>query len=433
VQQADILGSWAETVAREDHSRVNTGADKTGFRAMQSTRPSTGIMQSKALGGVVGEVSREGVGEPVTEMLLVGAGASKDAGLPDTFGLTDEVMRSVAESPNHRDRDVLSYLVGGLLYANGVAGGNPLQSGVDIEALFRAAIRLSRWQESDVAPFVAAWQPRFLQLAERSHNAESSFDQTPTNVFASAAVGLTRALGRILWKTTHETEYWSPVLQVLARQRRLVIATLNYDNVVETFLDRARIQCSTGIPRSTGYNVRKGYEFEEDVQEGVLLLKLHGSLNWAQYLHALSQDQKDDVCPHPFIIPWGDQTPNYAARMEILPAIVFGNENKLTADGPFLEIFIRFRDELRKSSRLTIVGYSFRDAHINAELTAFANQRPESRFCVIDPQPPMENPFFRDFHAALSKTRRIELVQKSAGAGFVELFGLTPKESSQPL
>ena len=75
---------------------------------------------------------------------------------------------------------------------------------------------------------------------------------------------------------------------------------------------------------------------------------------------------------------WGDAVPDSANRRKIEPAIVFGDENKLTAEGPVLEMFIRFRNDLRKASRLTIVGYSFRDAHINAELTAFVNEHPQA-------------------------------------------------------
>lgn len=358
----------------------------------------------------------------MSEMLLLGAGASVDAGLPGTFGVTAEIMRKVTSVTAHPDRAALSYLVGGLLFADGVAGADPLSKGVDVEALFRAARRLSHWQDSDIAPFVAAWQPRMIELASLTRPRESVWDITPTDVFGAACLGLTRSLGEILWRKAYPHEYWKPLLGVLAKQRRLTIATLNYDNVLESFMEAHHVPYSTGIPRQAGWNFRNGYEFEKDVEDGVLLLKIHGSLNWARYRVPVSDKDAEDMCAHSFVLTWGDKVPDYAGRKDIEPAIVFGDENKLTAEGPFLEMFIRFRNDLRKASRLTVVGYSFRDAHINAELTAFLNELPASKLCVIDPNPPLRNEFFGSLVLALSRTHRIEIVEATAANGLARVF-----------
>lgn len=85
-------------------------------------------------------------------------------------------------------------------------------------------------------------------------------------------------------------------------------------------------------------------------------------------------------------------------------------------------MFVRFRNDLQKASRLTIVGYSFRDAHINAELTAFVNEHPESKLCVIDPKPPLQNEFFGSLVRALSRTDRIQIVQETAANGLARVF-----------
>jgi hypothetical protein len=39
------------------------------------------------------------------------------------------------------------------------------------------------------------------------------------------------------------------------------------------------------------------------------------------------------------------------------PAVIFGQRNKLTAEGPFLDLLRAFREELSRSTSLTVVGY----------------------------------------------------------------------------
>ena len=50
---------------------------------------------------------------------------------------------------------------------------------------------------------------------------------------------------------------------------------------------------------------------------------------------------------------------------------LFWGHNKLTADGPFLDLLRAFRHELSQASTLTVVGYSFRDpAHQRLHFTS---------------------------------------------------------------
>jgi hypothetical protein len=117
------------------------------------------------------------------------------------------------------------------------------------------------------------------------------------------------------------------------------------------------------------------------VARGVELIKVHGSLNWTFHFFPATAD--GGVPPHRFVITWGDEAPDYS-RPELAPGIVFGGENKLIAEGPFLEIFQRFRNELLSATRLTVVGYSFRDEHVNEQIATFALRRPESKIFIID-------------------------------------------------
>jgi hypothetical protein len=47
------------------------------------------------------------------------------------------------------------------------------------------------------------------------------------------------------------------------------------------------------------------------------------------------------------------------------PAVIFGAGNKLRSDGPFLDMFMEFKQALTNAERLIVIGYSGGDAHVN--------------------------------------------------------------------
>src|SRR5437667_2194770 len=71
-----------------------------------------------------------------------------------------------------------------------------------------------------------------------------------------------------------------------------------------------------------------------------------------------------------------------------MPGIVFGARNKLRPEGPFLDLIRKFRDDLNACDLLTIVGYSFRDHHVNHYLGGWLNADHSRRVRIISPQWP---------------------------------------------
>ena len=65
--------------------------------------------------------------------------------------------------------------------------------------------------------------------------------------------------------------------------------------------------------------------------------------------------------------------------------MVFGQRNKLTVEGPFLDLLRDFRDGLAESDRLMVVGYFFRDLYIDEYLSQWLNEYHGRRIRVIDP------------------------------------------------
>jgi SIR2-like domain len=66
------------------------------------------------------------------------------------------------------------------------------------------------------------------------------------------------------------------------------------------------------------------------------------------------------------------------------PAIIFGQGNKLTAEGPYLELLRRFLEDLEDYSTLLVIGYSFCDPHVNHYIARWFNDEPNRHVIVLN-------------------------------------------------
>lgn len=201
-------------------------------------------------------------------------------------------------------------------------------------------------------------------------------DELPAEgkVFEQTAELMIVNLINLVWiKDSHKIDYLSPLADLLKCQKQLCIATLNYDNTIELFAETSQVNYSTGID---GWSQTGEFRMEDD---GIFLLKLHGSINWK-----LLRDQRslEKPMPHSRI---QIASPEDAEKEYYRPAVIFGQRNKLTAEGPFLDLIRAYQNELTKTDRVLIAGYSFRDPHINEYLTQWLNNKKDAEMVVIDP------------------------------------------------
>jgi hypothetical protein len=346
----------------------------------------------------------------VDDALLFGAGASKEAGLPDTYELTERILRSFDRGPAN-ERAALQLVIGGLIFQRGIEKRDPLER-PDAEAVFRALQALAGREKFDAAPFVS-WHPAIHAL-ESACEIDS---KSGLNIYGQTNRRLLTVLCELLWlprDSSKSIAYLDPLRSILKRQGSVWVGTLNYDNVLERFAERVGADYSTGLD-SKGFNVRQGYSFRFTVG-GFHILKLHGSLNWT--LHSPGTSSTPGVVPQPFVLQ-RDAPPSYASMSEAEPALLFG-DSKLTARGPFLTLLTMFRAALRNATRLTVVGYSFRDDHVNAQIANFLNEQSWSRLTIIDPCTRGLPEFVDQMLRACGD--RVTLLRKTAGEGLREVF-----------
>jgi SIR2-like domain len=348
----------------------------------------------------VEKLSREG---PIQEIVLLGAGASIEAGIPSALGMTEAVVETLASEFG----DILTYVIGALQFQRAIGGNLTVGQGhrIDVEALANAVDLLANRLSLEIAPFVTAWHPRLLEL----QGATVQHRRLPGEIFKSRSELLRRLLPLDVLEISEApnleaAEYLMPLLQGRhTRQERFTIATLNYDPLIEWLAD------SHAIPVDTGLNTWLAEGLSGPIATGVVLLKLHGSTDWWF-------DADDNVVsPRP-------------APDDNGPALLFGGNNKLTARGPFLDLLMAFRTELNRSHRLTTVGYSFRDLHVNEYISRWFSTRAFRQVRIIDPAAHWANslPHVGDVRVPLPPLSdlldRVELMPYSASEGLKIAF-----------
>jgi hypothetical protein len=293
-------------------------------------------------------------------MVLLGAGASIEAGIPGAYKMTQDMVSRFAGQGEHGR--LLRFAVGGQLFQQGIRGENPFE-GVNIEDVFNAIDLLAARQELEAAPFIGSWHPlveefdrerpsaaairevqqgiveaiadsarsnlsgnpppeareidRAIQemasqqrpfvgfgshgvgdriwalirealaklrlgWATTSHRAESGLAALASGpqlgggrVFRETNQYMTQQLIAMVWvENVEKVQYLLPLVSHAAR-KRMAIATLNYDNTIEL------AAAAAGIPLETGIEQWSNSGRFPAPANGVLLLKLHGSVDWA--------------------------------------------------------------------------------------------------------------------------------------------------------
>jgi hypothetical protein len=356
-------------------------------------------------------------------VVLLGAGASRDAGLPTSAGLLTALRDKFDSEQANAFYDFLAAGVA-LRNASERASGR-LSISPNVEDVANALDALIDRQRSDVAPFVASWHPLlssgglpstipFVATNEVSTILQQKFleasngqiDTIKTDWFELAsrlisAFNQPRLSDDILKKLRvrlpvevlkllsvplgADLSYLAQLQGFTDGGTALPIATLNYDLTLESALKAAGYTYSDGLEGWINGSVDI-FPASCDIH----IYKLHGSADWE---HNEAQSYRRSV----------DDMQSYQ------PAIIFGGRNKLTVRGPYLDMLWRWRHALEVASVLIIAGYSFADDHLNGLIVQWARTTyPGGRkVIVIDPE----------FESNNSETARWLRLQRSRAGG----------------
>jgi hypothetical protein len=364
-------------------------------------------------------------------VLLLGAGSSVEAGVPASADMTRAIVELVGSTRQRELASALNFAVGAMIAHDTARGGNPF-AGVDVERLFAAVQMLGNRDALEVTPFVASWAPALELLGPERHvptsfarnfsrALKSDFPSDLDRVFSEAVLAVLpsnnndgeiyRELERVMVARLRDltaidpgqVDYLAPLLH--ASKGPLRVATLNYDRSLEEVALRAGVSVDRGIEAWSG-----AYDWRWNEDADLQLLKLHGSIDWqledGRGAGGLRQTQvtvgaRRSYVKNPAEVPDGSTT-----WFRSPPAVVFGQRGKLRADGPFLAMLRAFEQFLAGADHLIVVGYSFRDEHINSAIGRWVNTVAWPSVTIVDPSFDVESSFNMDPRAFLTQLRR---------------------------
>lgn len=310
-------------------------------------------------------------------VVLLGAGASVDAGGPTSVELVECVRHLLADEPDVCR--IYDFVVAGCSMRSAWT-----ESGrANIEDVANSVAALCDRRSNELAPFVSGWHPFVEGLFSKRPVSENAVDELATLLqsqfmraseastdivtmdwyrYANRIIELSRAetliepglitlrdrmpslVSRAVSEAVDRSRvgYLAPLSQLSGPflSGHSIVATLNYDNALEYAFE------SNDVPYVDALDMwRVGGEVDLSCDR-VLMLKLHGSVSWERHNeHQVTREE-----------------PGIVANA---PEIVFGGHNKMRSDGPYLSMLWAWRTALSKANTLVIVGYSFSDDHIN--------------------------------------------------------------------
>ena len=355
------------------------------------------------------------------EMFLLGAGASVEAGVPASYEKTEKMLDKFSNDSQYRTFNrILQFVVGGLLFQSGADGKNPF-GGVNIEDLFNTIDLLGNRSNSELTPFIGSWHPLLqnFQIGDMSDSAAQNLLRDiykPMKEYMSDVLknksflkvndfgvrsqfqrdfseAVKQSLGsksQWLFHQTNEIMIEKLIEMVWLKDENSIqyiipfikhcdindssIATLNYDNSIEFTGQLLGKEIDTGFSSWS-----KTGEFKYQTKK-IRLLKLHGSIDWSLISKTTNESM---ILPFQTIEQVDIVNPQ---QENFRPAIVFGGKNKLSAVGPSLSLMRAFEKELNKCTKLTCVGYSFHDDHVNEFIRIWLNGKQTRILQIVDPK-----------------------------------------------
>jgi hypothetical protein len=375
-------------------------------------------------------------------LILLGAGASVEAGVPATVEITQKVVSEIGQSRFSPYAQALNFVSGALVAYDSAEGKSPYE-GLDIERVFAAVELLAERSKLEVTPFVASWHPavdawdrkrapgnfdnqlqkemirehgRPKQVIERL--IESMTGPGTGEVYEYLTKEMILHLRRLIAPPYTDLSYLAPLVKAASATSGLTIATLNYDVAIELTCKDTGVAVDTGIE----HWIESGRWRWSD--RGVRLLKLHGSIDW---YWEWNRGENDEL---PLRVVAKSSEPE---SDEGEPVLAFGSRNKLKPEGPFLSLLSEFEDKLADSDHLIVVGYSFRDDHINEVIVRWTREDKERRISLIDPSPG-DAPRSRGFrekmvwtlnrgaeHEGSEQLKRVDVRSETAAEAFAQM------------
>ena len=311
-------------------------------------------------------------------VLLLGAGASVEANIPDSRQMLARIEELVEHDQTWSSFvDLYRIIKSAFYFTEGQRGNFGADVSFNVERLVDILQELEMREEHALAPFVGAWHRGLTLSAGEGSKRIIDFRLKIINELRRKWVELSQV---------ESAAYFKGLLRFQEQfQYSLRVFSLNYDLCVEKACGNDQVE--------RGFEGRtwdwRSFEETSDTPPPLMLYKLHGSLDWktekdgtVRYVDAPSTIESDDV------------------------AIIFGAVYKRQYVDPFLFLAYEFRRWTLDAAKVVVcIGYSFGDEHVNDILRQSLMQSMARRIVAVFE--PMEDAAKADRQALVAKTLRV--------------------------
>ena len=294
-------------------------------------------------------------------MFLLGAGASAEAGILTSGDMIDSIEKRLDHDERWSSFAALyNHVKSAIHYSAGLRGRFKDQVFYNIETLVNTLYELERNEEHPLYPFIAAWNSRFVALAKSDFSDVKKFRRL-----------ILEALKKWMCpEDASQADYYKG-LSKLQRDLNfpLPVFSLNYDLCVENLAERD-FRVETGFSGFGPKHIWNWERFDDGSPNPlpqIILYKLHGSINW----------KREDSTKQLFSVQQVETID--ADRMEV----IFGRDFKLEAADPYLFYAYEFRRYTLTAKLIVVIGYGFKDVHINKMLTQGVRNDPNRMLLVV--------------------------------------------------
>ncbi len=360
-------------------------------------------------------------------MVLLGAGASVDAGVLDTRGMIIKLNKLFKEE----DAKLAEFA---LLYESlkKLFGEKSIKDGKEV------------YQDLNIEQLVAILED-LVSLLDRKHSLSPLLEPIITifqsmHGFAEIKNFKTEIENQLIkWiaPDTFKLEYIKPLLGFVNENpgAGLKVFTLNYDKCIETafkdFGEEFNVSLERGFGKEKQGDFWKGKNFEdkEESKDGnnkyLFLYKLHGSIDWDRNI------KQELIC----------------ANTLSVNECIFGSNLKVRTYDPFLYFTYQFRTCTLNTKVIIVCGYNFSDKHINDILHQALVNDPKKKILIckyfdFETNDSLTNEeilekeleakeFFRQ-KLELETTQQIEIIMGRADHFFNEAFNMNYLETLLP-
>jgi len=283
-------------------------------------------------------------------LILLGAGCSMDADIPASRQMIHRLETLISEEL-YRYKKLYDYLKSSAYYSDGISGN--FKDNFDIERLVNILAELEKKENSLLYPFIGSWNPRLLEIAGYDFEVIMEFKKKILNQLVSW----------VSLKDVRESEYYERFFHFQAEYNYpLRVFTLNYDLCFEKNRP-AEKELERGFNPDTRVWEWKRFMRPNTEEPSIYLYKIHGSIDWERDKERGELREIDGDFVH--------------------PDLIFGTDYKMQYIDPYLFSAYEFRKYALESRVILVIGYSFRDDHINSIMFQALKLKPEIKIVVV--------------------------------------------------